>query len=59
VARFCNLYWTLGVGSSGAKLTKRPPEKAAKAKRFESAEPEPMGDATEQTQWEKDWETID
>jgi hypothetical protein len=24
VARFCNLYWTLGVGSGGAKLTKRP-----------------------------------
>jgi hypothetical protein len=29
VARFCNLYWTLGVGSSGAKLTKRPKAKQA------------------------------
>jgi hypothetical protein len=44
VARFCNLYWTLGVGSSGAKLTKR-----AKVKPVER-QPLPIG--IDDSDWE-------
>lgn len=48
VARFCNLYWTLGVGSSGAKLTKRPPPSRKKA-----AKEEPSRDGgIDDSEWE-------
>jgi len=61
VARYCNLYWTLGVGSSGAKLTKRTPKEEREAKaQFEGVEPEVasvvQGGAEE---WERDWEALD
>jgi hypothetical protein len=60
VARFCNLYWTLGVGSSGAKLTKRPPMSRSK-KLTKRGSPSRAEDASEEAEGieTRDWEPLD
>lgn len=59
VARFCNLYWTLGVGSSGAKLTKRPPEKRRDPELSQGPVGQDfvaVGEDAEGGEWSEEWQ---